>query len=874
MQYAIKVSAIKNKHKLKVDKALVETLTILADKIRANYRPIAGENIDEIVQALIDRTLFIKFLEDKEIINGWFYKKYYQNENLTYKTLLESRNFEGINKLFSLINDIFNNALFDKPEIKDLNPDILTDIALMIGQFSWNSKEYSLFDFRFDVIPIEFISQIYEVFLEPRKRESGIYYTPKNLAQLIVNETITETGRILDPSCGSGMFLVLAFRKLLELDNNIESSDIAEKIAHRISILKKYIYGIEKEDSAKRIAIFSLYLELLKDIDPNQLKDYIKNKLDEIKPNQKLKLFYESFNGNIARDNALRKDSPHPNIKFDYIIGNPPFFGIPKKDDKFTDEINFLDNYIIEVEDTAFIANKIIGYRQISQCFMLRLKEWAATNAHFGFIFNTSNYYNEKSNNFRKFFFSQYTVNKIYELSEIKDILFLTSQEAICVTLFNNSKNENNIVDYLKIKSNYFSETFGTIIIEQDNIIRLNQNEIAENIINLRDYQIGNENDRRLVQKITKNNKLENYILPNRYYGLARGIEISGKEIIGEELSITMDEYNSLSKREKKRIIAESKEKCFISINEPNCIPYIAKNNLLPFSKHNVTKGIGVATLEKVKFRRGKKYDFYQEERILISETLSTYKTRNFIIASYFENPIIPQNDLFSLKLSDKSKYIFCEALFNSLLLNYIASFLYIKRLKGSYPKIDLSNIEEIPIPKFTNNRGLEKINQIVAKIHNEQTSYQNETFDKLNDLIFDLYNLNILERQRIIDFYIDDREVTDKDLEKYKGVLSQTLELYFADFKIKFDSGINLPLKRAIVALVFNNAVEPDLKHILRYFNNEAFKENPNNEFICFRERLYGKDIVFIIKDRKLSNWTETKAWEDGNEIKKTFGL
>ncbi|MGG2309848.1 N-6 DNA methylase, partial [Salmonella enterica] len=76
----------------------------------------------------------------------------------------------------------------------------------------------SLFDFKFNVIPVEFISYIYEVFLNEQQKKNGIYYTPKKLAQLIVDDVIFEsqTGTVLDPSCGSGMFLIVAFQRLFE----------------------------------------------------------------------------------------------------------------------------------------------------------------------------------------------------------------------------------------------------------------------------------------------------------------------------------------------------------------------------------------------------------------------------------------------------------------------------------------------------------------------------------------------------------------------------------------------------------------------------------------------------------------------------------
>ncbi|MBU1421855.1 MAG: hypothetical protein KKG06_01505, partial [Bacteroidetes bacterium] len=59
---------------------------------------------NEIVQALIDRTLFIKFLEDNRIINSFFYEHFFNDKDLTYKKLLKEKNPKNINLLFEKIN--------------------------------------------------------------------------------------------------------------------------------------------------------------------------------------------------------------------------------------------------------------------------------------------------------------------------------------------------------------------------------------------------------------------------------------------------------------------------------------------------------------------------------------------------------------------------------------------------------------------------------------------------------------------------------------------------------------------------------------------------------------------------------------------------
>src|SRR5690606_34104838 len=80
--------------------------------------------------------------------------------------------------------------------------------------------EWDGFDFAH--VPVGLLSQVYEAFChkwDPSARETSVHYTPRHLAQAVVEETFDglpqpEAARILDPACGAGVFLVLALRRL------------------------------------------------------------------------------------------------------------------------------------------------------------------------------------------------------------------------------------------------------------------------------------------------------------------------------------------------------------------------------------------------------------------------------------------------------------------------------------------------------------------------------------------------------------------------------------------------------------------------------------------------------------------------------------
>ena len=74
--------------------------------------------------------------------------------------------------------------------------------------------------YAFDVIPLEFISSIYETFVTKRASGDGIYYTPSYLVDFVLDRVLPWDGtdwdlKVIDPACGSGIFLVKAFQRLV-----------------------------------------------------------------------------------------------------------------------------------------------------------------------------------------------------------------------------------------------------------------------------------------------------------------------------------------------------------------------------------------------------------------------------------------------------------------------------------------------------------------------------------------------------------------------------------------------------------------------------------------------------------------------------------
>src|SRR5690606_33845342 len=163
------------------------------------------------------------------------------------------------------------------------------------------------------------------------------------------------------------------------------------------------------EPTAQRFTIFSLSLQIFEGINPSDIKEFIANELEQ---KNEINLFNEfNFYQNIICQNTLDiEKKAFESKKFKYIIGNPPFV----RKEVSEDAKYFTNNYELNVSGKKIIAKDVIDGYQISQCFLLKIKEWSDESTRLGFISNSSNFYNEATK-FQDFFYSAYGIEKIYE---------------------------------------------------------------------------------------------------------------------------------------------------------------------------------------------------------------------------------------------------------------------------------------------------------------------------------------------------------------------------------------------------------------------------------------------------------------------------
>ena len=321
--------------KMKVDAVLLSNLR----ETEANL--IKHKLTTETAQALLLQITFIAYLEDRGIIDPDYFKRVFRHGKIfNLKDLLNSKDPENLKTLFKKLHSNFNGDIFFAPcAFTSSGPSLSLTARHMQCLVSFREGNIDIttgqgrfwpYDFRF--IPVELISSIYNRFLADRpteRRASGAYYTPHFLADLTVNQVWDEVSsniksrpdfKVLDPACGSAIFLVRIFQRIVE-DWRREHPKSTPDWDTLVSIVKR-LHGWDKEISAVRIGIFSLYIALLEEVEPPAILKL----LDE------RKLLPMLFGKTMCDYDFFAESTPEK--EFDIVIGNPPWVSKKKGDVK------------------------------------------------------------------------------------------------------------------------------------------------------------------------------------------------------------------------------------------------------------------------------------------------------------------------------------------------------------------------------------------------------------------------------------------------------------------------------------------------------------------------------------------------------------
>ena len=318
------------------------------------------------VLSLVGRALFFRFLRDRQIISE-------ENTNAiapsastlrncfdTAQSALAScqwldRTFNGD---FLPLTDDGSLRFFDDIE-RITNGEVFHHLgAIVRGDKPVGSDQYQLRfdwgDFDFAHIPVGLLSQVYEAFCwkweHLNAKKTSVYYTPRNIAATLVDEAFHNVAnavdcKVLDPACGAGVFLVLAFRRLYR--------ERWKKTRHRPDtrairdILEGQLTGFDISAAALKLAALSLYLTAIEldptPVPPEKLKfKHLRNKV----------LFNFRRADESPDDMVIGSLGSHVDASFDHqfdlVLSNPPWTSLPRGEKVLAAQLTTLSQKIIE----------------------------------------------------------------------------------------------------------------------------------------------------------------------------------------------------------------------------------------------------------------------------------------------------------------------------------------------------------------------------------------------------------------------------------------------------------------------------------------------------------------------------------------------
>src|SRR3989338_6958229 len=306
-------------------KDLQQCREILIKDLSQWNKNISSDDLDEGVQKILDRLLFIRVAEDRGVepatlipMAREYYSRKDQKETL-YQTMIEK---------FRELDAFYNSNLFSKHPFEDWEE--FSGATAKVINILYGKDGYYEYDFK--AMPSDVLGAVYENYLSHRlskskkgttvskdagkRKEQGIYYTPSYIVDYIVKNALgpvldkcrsirdIKKIKVLDPACGSGSFLVKAVDIIADKYKGFGYKD--EELLKR-QIIDENIYGVDLDTQAVEITRLNLLI--------NALSERTKfSPLKNIKNGNSLTFDWREEFSEVFKQGG-----------FDVIIGNPPY---------------------------------------------------------------------------------------------------------------------------------------------------------------------------------------------------------------------------------------------------------------------------------------------------------------------------------------------------------------------------------------------------------------------------------------------------------------------------------------------------------------------------------------------------------------------
>ena len=377
----------------------------LIEAVKDLYDELSAEGIlpPHLRRKLLILSLLIAYLEEREVFRDGYLGLFLLGATRFFQVLADG---EALVALLDALEKRFNGNIFslneeDRELIK--NSQELSRFAEFVEGRTEKSGQLTFWQlYSFKDLPIELISHIYQLFV---KDTASSVYTPPFLVRLMLEESLSwerldrlqQRGEvILDPACGSGVFLVEAYKRLvLHWRSRNEWKRPSRTVLK--GLLEK-VHGIDLEEGAVELAAFSLCLALCDALEPETIRSSIKLFPELAGKTLHRSCFFEAKEQNLVKE------------PIGLVTGNPPF----------TSSLNTPGaerSYARYQADHGSLPDKQLAY-----LFLHEAMEMVAKGGMLCMLQQYNFLYNQQSLDFRRRFISDWDVREVLDFISVEGL--------------------------------------------------------------------------------------------------------------------------------------------------------------------------------------------------------------------------------------------------------------------------------------------------------------------------------------------------------------------------------------------------------------------------------------------------------------------
>lgn len=641
-----------------------------------DFQKTSGLN-SHVALKLLVQCLLIKYLEerDEQSENGYFAKTYFKRN-------FNSNNFCEVissGQLLSLLDKLaadFNGKIFEwsKEDEKDertaISQSKVQKLAEYLNGKIENNDQFVLWRlYSFSHLPVELISSVYEELLTDSK---DIVYTPEMIVSTLVDECMPlkspkQDFKLIDVSCGSGIFLVKAYKRIIQWWRYEKWLETGELIKPPLNILRQLlqesIHGRDIEGDAVRLSVFSLALALLDEVD--------------LDPPTWQKLKFVDLSNNIIETDFFKYIASKPIADFDLIIGNPPF-NLQTVNGK---ELDRKEHFEKIKDEYGYQSEVKIPDNNPALHFLVQSMKLLKPEALLCLIQPSGPLLYQKDREFKEALFSQHNLLQIIDFTKLADVLWGKRNIATAAIFLQKSAPDNE--NTMHVIANRTFSNLNRLFLELDHydFHEINKDSILSNPNIWKSNLLGGARVVTLIERLSKLRILKKFIKEKTKEGWKKG-------------------------------------EGFIIKGDKNLADYITEQNFLPtecFTENGINWD-GVIKSDIIYFHRPRPKELYSPPHLLIRKILGKEK----LITEYTENYLTFLSDIFAIhapasdkeELQNLSNYIEANGKLLRFYILATSSRVKINKATSLYDE----DILHLPYPEKLSDAKLSKAEELLVE--------------------------------------------------------------------------------------------------------------------------------------------------------------